>query len=380
VARIRAVLPHPMTILIISAPGDLHGDAVKWLLDRQAIACATVIFPDLPDKARFAWTISQDREPRLAWQGIAAARHEGGFSVVWNRRSFGACVPEDAHPADREHIIHHNEIAQSALKGEFLHGALAVNSFTAQLRAQSKILQLRVARDAGMNIPETLFSNDRDEIRAFQDRLGTIIAKPLFNVFYQKGDARYQALTTQLPPADQFDSRTFAYSPNIFQPLIRKKSDIRVFVLGRNMFAVEIHSQDLDRASTDFRGAPMQHLTHRRIDLPTAVARSIDEFQKRMGLIMGQFDFILDENGNWVFLEVNEQGNWLWLEENVPGLHLTDCLIKFLIRADPDYVYAQTGSPDFLYATFKQNVDYDAFLSEKRAVHNSYRATAMTQE
>ena len=32
-------------------------------------------------------------------------------------------------------------------------------------------------------------------------------------------------------------------------------------------------------------------------------------------LNFGAFDFIVDERGKWIFLEVNPNGQWLWLEK-----------------------------------------------------------------
>ncbi len=38
-------------------------------------------------------------------------------------------------------------------------------------------------------------------------------------------------------------------------------------------------------------------------------------FLQHFNLNFGCFDFIVDKNGNYIFLECNTNGQWMWLEE-----------------------------------------------------------------
>ena len=47
-------------------------------------------------------------------------------------------------------------------------------------------------------------------------------------------------------------------------------------------------------------------------------------------LKFGAFDFIVDEEDNWVFLEVNPNGQWQWLEEKL-NLNISEKIVEYLV-------------------------------------------------
>ena len=49
-------------------------------------------------------------------------------------------------------------------------------------------------------------------------------------------------------------------TPHLFQEWLPKRFDLRVVVIGRQVFAAEIHSQHSERARLDFRRADNRHL------------------------------------------------------------------------------------------------------------------------
>ncbi len=369
-----------MAILILSVPADLHSSVVQWSLAAAGVKSSLFIFPDFPDKLHFSWRISSFQQRSLDWQGLSNSDSLDDYSVVWSRRVYSASVPADAHQSDRKHIEYHNTLAVRWLKKELLSNSLAINSVLGQENAASKINQLTAARDAGLEIPDTLFSNDKDSILEFQNRYPEVIAKPISHVYFEKPDGGlFQSLTTILPQVRDLDARSFSYMPYLFQPLLRKRSDVRVFVLGKNLFAVEIMSQTMAETSVDFRARPATLLPHRRIAPPEHVRSAILEFMSRTDLVFGQFDFVLDQEGKWIFIEVNEQGNWLWLELMVPDLPLVDCLTKFLIEADPEFEYCEEQI-DFSFARFRKNVDFDEYVRVEQAKHNGFDPLGKTLE
>lgn len=57
----------------------------------------------------------------------------------------------------------------------------------------------------------------------------------------------------------------------------------------------------------------------------------------KMGLVFGTLDFIVNENDEYIFLEVNEQGQFLWIEDLNPDLKMLDVFIHFLVDASKPY-------------------------------------------
>ena len=51
---------------------------------------------------------------------------------------------------------------------------------------------------------------------------------------------------------------------------------------------------------------------------------------KDFGLMFGAFDFIVDQNGDWIFLEINPNGQWLWLEK-ILGLPISKKIVDYLV-------------------------------------------------
>ena len=107
--------------------------------------------------------------------------------------------------------------------------------------AMMKTWQLPAANAAGLEIPQTLVTSDPEEARAFVDRLGPdrVICKAFsateshWRETRQVGAAEYELLDrVQLAPV-------------IFQELVPAEVDLRVTIVGEQVFAAAIHSQEL---------------------------------------------------------------------------------------------------------------------------------------
>lgn len=368
-----------MSILIISVATDIHAATIKYLLDKEAIPNDLFIVSDLPNRVRFSWRMANKSRWRFNWRNDDGTVGDGKYNVAWNRRTFPPHVPADTHPADAPHVHRHNLIASGWLKRSLLSTPLAINDTDARDRARSKLEQLYLAAEVGMTVPDTLFSNDKGEIAQFANS-GPTIAKPVHSLLYRRGDQGFRTLTREIGEVDHLDEKSFLYMPYLYQRKVDKRCDVRAFVLGRSMFFVRIDSQSRSETKLDFRAVRPSLLLHSRIDPPASVVKMIGQFMVALGLQFGMFDFVLDQDGNWVFLEVNEQGNWLWLEEELPELPLVDCFIKFLVNADPNYVYPEAAGRDFKLDDYRSTVDHRAFASMASTQHNPFDDEEATVE
>jgi glutathione synthase/RimK-type ligase-like ATP-grasp enzyme len=206
-----------------------------------------------------------------------------------------------------------------------------VNPMGASLAASDKLGQLRHAAALGFSVPRTLVTNDPVEAQAFcAAAAGSVLAKPLhshglrrrgqrFGVFSQRLEARHLDLLDSLPS-----------SPCIFQQYVDKRVEVRVTVVGKQIFAAEIHSQDVERARVDFRRATgaVPVLAH---DLPAEVAERCRRLTALLGLAYAALDLILTPAGEYVFLELNERGTWRFIEERT-GLRITAAVADLLLE------------------------------------------------
>lgn len=184
--------------------------------------------------------------------------------------------------------------------------------------AASKLRQLALARELGFTIPDTYVGNDLGEMRAFAAEHLRVIAKPFYpqSLFHEGHYYRtYTALFSQGDLAPFADTRY----PLILQEAIVDKLDIRVGVVGKRVFATEIHlggGAGEAETSLDFRHFLAQDLLegHGRRnaycphDLPGEVRERCLDFVRRSGLQYSMIDLLLTPQGDYVFLESNTKG------------------------------------------------------------------------
>jgi hypothetical protein len=63
---------------------------------------------------------------------------------------------------------------------------------------------------------------------------------------------------------------------------------------------------------------------------PPEVEKSILAFAAKSGIACGSFDFAIDNQDRWWFLEVNEGGQFLWLDAANPSLHVQEKFLAFM--------------------------------------------------
>lgn len=242
------------------------------------------------------------------------------ITAVWDRR---AQIPKDLP-------IRHHERSINKYNREEAHGFLSflryymrdiysIGSIVEDRPAESKMLQLSVARQLGMNIPDTCFANYKD---AFDDLCHShqeISLKPISSssvyvdddkefVFYsQKTDSKN--IMSQAPAA-------FSQTACFLQNYIEKQYELRITVCGNDFVACKIDSQSQSDTTgkIDWRQGYDYDLRQEIVDIPDSIKDFCLGFLKKMKLNFGCFDFIVTPDDDYVFLECNPNGQWLWIE------------------------------------------------------------------
>jgi hypothetical protein len=180
-----------------------------------------------------------------------------------------------------------------------------------------KELQLREAMRCGMEIPATVITNDPQAVLEFSSQVkGNIVAKMQGHfAIYREGQENV-VFTNKLKPDDLKNLDGLKYAPMIFQEAVPKKLELRVTVVGKQVFAAAIDSQKSERAQTDWRrdGVDLieDWVPHQ---LPEDLEKKLLELVSFFGLNYAAADFILTPDDRYVFLEVNAAGEWFWLEQ-----------------------------------------------------------------
>jgi hypothetical protein len=305
---------------------------------------------------------------RLAVDGPGAAHAESAtildsrdVGAVWYRRQSDPVLPEGLRHEDRE-------FARVECLGYLnslyhcLDHCRWVNPCWPERLAADKTRQLVLAKSVGLAVPRTLVTNDPQAVREFFEQCaGRVIFKPLIGMVsgkppdysvqlkaafegkfafppaYEEDPAEKdrRIVFTQLLTRDKLDELdALAACPAIFQQCVEKEVELRITIVGQEVFAAAIYSQEHPETSVDFRRwallPPEKDVKHTVFDLPPAIRTSLLALMDKLGLVFGCVDMILTPAGEYVFLEVNPAGQWGWIESKT-GMPITETLVKLLL-------------------------------------------------
>lgn len=319
-------------ILILSQIKDVHATTVKLALERGGERPTMVFTGDYPSRLR--------RSLRLGGGGFALRGHDA--DVVWLRRPARPSLPDDMHPGDRQ--IAADECAM--FNRDFYHqlapGAFWVNPLDGARRANMKVTQLRCASELGLRIPETLASNDPQEIRAFLDEhRDAAIHKTFLPAVWEDGDDTTLCFTSKVSVGDLPDDDVLGLVPAIFQQQIPKAYELRLTLFGATCIAAKLRSTEHPDAQLDWRAGGNQ-VPVEPYDVPRELQQQCFGLLAKLGIVSGCMDLIVTPDGEVVFLEINQAGQWLWLEESCPELTLLDAFVDFL-HEGPEFAYKPQG-------------------------------------
>ena len=195
--------------------------------------------------------------------------------------------------------------------------------------ARDKLLQLRVARQAGLAVPDTLLTNNADSVRDFAASQPHGLVAKMLHAFALGADERV-VFTSPVGPEDLVELSGLAASPMVFQQAVAAVAEFRVTVVGARALVAR-----LPRApggSVDWRedAATLAQQWELGV-LPSGVEAAVIRTVHTLGLRFGAVDLVADAAGTCWFLEVNPAGEWLWLEQNL-GLPIADALAEELLR------------------------------------------------
>jgi glutathione synthase/RimK-type ligase-like ATP-grasp enzyme len=309
-------------IVVISHPADLHAGRVVERLLSWGRDVFLLDIADFPNDA----TVSVDfGEPAMPRATVNHRDHGSvdvsGASAVWWRR------PQ---------FVRLEEITDDDARGfahgewhEALHGLYALlecpwmNPPQADELASHKAHQLRVASTLGMRVPDTLMTSDPEAARAFIERHGpggTIhkIFAATYKVWRETRVVREQDLALL---------ESVRLAPVIFQERIPAVADVRVTVVGGEVFPMAIDTRHTGY-DVDFR-INMARARTSAIALPDDVVEFLHRLMDRLGIVYGAVDFRLTPEGEYVFLEINPAGEFLFVEQGA-GHPITDAVAGWL--------------------------------------------------
>lgn len=316
-------------LLVVTNKTDLASDYLIIRLKERCIPFARLNTEDLG--SRFSVDISitrgeEDFEIRFS-DGRTITRNN--VMAVYLRQPLGPMPPDDVAPSDRDFVKREMaELLRSLWR--LIDRDKWFNHPGHLWLASNKVEQLSIASSIGFAFPETLVSGSKESVTAFfADHDGRVICKAVKHGFTRDGNTAIVAGTQRID--DQFINSfsDFALVPMIYQREIPKTFDVRVTVVGNNVFATAIHSQEFTETEVDWRVWDIGNfdLKHERITLPKTVADNCRRITRHFSLRYSAIDLVLGKDDEFYFLEMNPNGQWAWIERKT-GYPIRDAIIR----------------------------------------------------
>lgn len=174
-------------------------------------------------------------------------------------------------------------------------------------QSENKLYQLKIAKECGMAVPETYIGNVLPN-NIIPEKI--YIVKSLDTaLFYNNGKEMF-TYSTMISGQELLEA-DLKLAPIILQEYLESKTDLRVTVVGDQIFPVAImkHGKSI---TGDWRKTSKDDLEYIPVELPWGVTSQIIALMKKLNLTFGGIDLAL-VGGTYYFIEVNPTGEWGWL-------------------------------------------------------------------
>lgn len=176
----------------------------------------------------------------------------------------------------------------------------------------NKLYVLEQAKLLGLLIPNTIISTNKIELKEFLKKHGNCITKPINEIFFvNEGKTSYRSLTVPISSEDIEEIKSDITFPILIQKEVEKRFEIRIFYLLGICYSMAIFSQNDITTLTDFRNYNKDK-PNRSVpfQLPLQISYKIILLMNKLKYKTGSIDFIVDNEGNYYFLEINPVGQF----------------------------------------------------------------------
>jgi len=303
-----------MSILIITSKIDITSDFVIKSLKLKKLSFYRLNTEDIGKTIKITFDFSSNKFLIFDEQVNRTINLLDVKSVYFRRPEVNDELA-DISPGERNFV--RSELL-FVLEGiyKILRKAFWINTVHAIRNAENKVFQLLLAKDLQLQTPDSLITNVPAYARSFyQKQQASCIIKPIKSGLVEGVNEEGVIFTNKIQ-IDADNAERINICPVYLQNLIEKRGDVRVTLIGKKLFVALIHSQTSDEAKIDWRKSCVP-LKHTALELPGEIAQKCFDLAAILNLNFAAIDFILDGNGNYIFLEINPNGQWAWIEKQL---------------------------------------------------------------
>ena len=321
-------------ILMLTDASDVHADHVAQKLRERGADFVRFDPARFPSHAEVSIAYSAGGEMQFKLFVENQEVDLSGLRSVWYRRP-GACLPpqEITDKPTSEYVEQECKVFMQDAWNSIDALWLPAPHFVIR-RAELKASQLKVAGSLGFELPPTLFTNSAEEMLDFYvEHNGNIVSKLPSASLYRLRGTTINRYTQVVSKRDIGYARAVRLCPIILQAYVPKRVELRITVVGREVFAAEIHSQHSNHTRHDWRRYDRFKTPYFPHDLPPDLRQRCIQLVEQLGLRYGAIDMVLTPDERYVFLEINPNGQYLWIEE-MTGLPISDAICDVLMAGN----------------------------------------------
>lgn len=316
-----------LLILIVSTKFDPHVDMIIEPLTRKSIPFVRFNTEDYPLQSKLSISFNNESSKQeLKFPNNPAIKGDN-VTAIWYRRPASFEFPKDFSV---EASVFADKETRAVVQGLWkIIDCLWVNDPDLNRIAELKINQLKRAKSLGFNIPQTLITNDPDKvIEFFKKNKGDIVVKTLSGGIIGEGNEATGIYSSVIRNKKLASIDLVKYTPTLFQEYVPKRSELRITVVGNQVFAAEIDSQSNPNTIIDWR-RDIDNVPHRIFNLPETESERCLKLVRSFGLNFGAIDMIRTPENDLVFLEINPNGQWAWIED-ATGMPISKAMVNLL--------------------------------------------------
>ena len=200
-----------------------------------------------------------------------------------------------------------------------------INPLWVNMKMENKIFQLNLASKLGLEIPSTFIGSNHHAIIEYSYSLEGCIEKSL-GMLWDEYDTPSKAKTV-----DILSLKARKTLPCIYQKHIERKKELRVYIVGHLVIAVEINLSAETNEIVDWKEAARKTVPDYLLcTLPNDIVDKLLEYHKAAELCYAAYDLIMDIHNKIYFLECNPNGNWNFLPEQIRN-SIADAIVEELV-------------------------------------------------
>ncbi len=210
---------------------------------------------------------------------------------------------------------------------------LILDCETKILDGRNKFDQLAIAEKLGFHIPDTIVTNDPASAKEFVELHETAVIKSVGGYGQQVEGGFYTVYTNIVTKQifDRFD--TICLAPVCLQEYIEKAFELRVTIVGQQVFGCRIDSQVAEQTRVDWRH--YDHKTpHSIYVIDERLRGQMIAMMRHYGIRLASFDLVATPDGRIIFLEMNPATQFFWIEE-LTGMPIADAIIDEILSEFP---------------------------------------------